>query len=129
VVPGAADPLRRTRISITRRTGGGDPARGAHIAQQSAGHVYGYAVGLDMTRRDLQMKARDMGRPWDFGKSFDESARSRISILSRVTATIRPETSGSRSTAKCASRRTGRHIWNVPDTIAFLSDITYQLAT
>jgi 2-keto-4-pentenoate hydratase/2-oxohepta-3-ene-1,7-dioic acid hydratase in catechol pathway len=37
-------------------------------------HVYGYGVGLDMTRRDLQFKARDMGRPWDFGKAFDESA-------------------------------------------------------
>jgi len=37
-------------------------------------HVYGYAVGLDMTRRDLQLDARDKGRPWEFGKSFDKSA-------------------------------------------------------
>src|SRR5437667_7248211 len=48
---------------------------GKNIAAAKAlDHVYGYAVGLDMTRRDLQMKARDMGRPWDFGKSFDEAA-------------------------------------------------------
>jgi fumarylpyruvate hydrolase len=36
--------------------------------------VYGYAVGLDMTRRDLQLAARDKGRPWEFGKSFMDSA-------------------------------------------------------
>ncbi|GLQ49196.1 fumarylacetoacetate hydrolase family protein [Dyella flava] len=37
-------------------------------------HVFGYAVGLDMTRRDLQLAARDAGRPWEFGKSFSDSA-------------------------------------------------------
>jgi fumarylpyruvate hydrolase len=37
-------------------------------------HVYGYAVGLDMTRRDIQLQARDQGRPWEFGKSFALSA-------------------------------------------------------
>jgi fumarylpyruvate hydrolase len=37
-------------------------------------HVYGYALGLDMTRRDLQLKMREMGRPWDIGKAFDHAA-------------------------------------------------------
>lgn len=37
-------------------------------------HIFGYAVGIDLTRRDLQLKARDMGRPWDWGKAFDSSA-------------------------------------------------------
>ena len=36
--------------------------------------VWGYACGLDMTRRDLQIKSREMGRPWDFGKDFEHSA-------------------------------------------------------
>ena len=36
--------------------------------------IYGYAAGLDMTRRDLQLIARDKGRPWDLGKDFEESA-------------------------------------------------------
>jgi fumarylpyruvate hydrolase len=45
-------------------------------------HVYGYAVGLDMTRRDLQLAARDQGRPWEFGKSFSQSAP--IGALRRV---------------------------------------------
>ena len=37
-------------------------------------HVFGYAGGLDMTRRDLQNQAKDAGRPWDMGKGFDQSA-------------------------------------------------------
>ncbi len=37
-------------------------------------HVFGYAVGIDLTRRDLQIAARDVGRPWDCGKAFDHSA-------------------------------------------------------
>ena len=37
-------------------------------------HVYGYAVGIDLTRRDLQLASRKMQRPWEVGKSFDHSA-------------------------------------------------------
>ncbi len=48
---------------------------GADIALEAAlDHVYGYAVGIDLTRRDLQFAARDVGRPWDWGKAFDNSA-------------------------------------------------------
>ncbi len=43
-------------------------------AEQAAEHIFGYAVGLDMTRRDLQLTARKAGRPWDMGKGFDQSA-------------------------------------------------------
>ncbi len=42
--------------------------------EQAEQHVWGYAVGLDMTRRDLQMRMREMGRPWEIGKAFDRSA-------------------------------------------------------
>ena len=48
---------------------------GVNIAQGDAlAHVYGYAVGNDLTRRDLQLDAREKGRPWDWGKAFDRSA-------------------------------------------------------
>ncbi len=48
---------------------------GANIPPESAlDHVYGYAIGFDMTRRDLQQAAAKSGRPWDIGKSFDHSA-------------------------------------------------------
>ncbi len=42
--------------------------------QDAQDAVWGYACGLDMTRRDLQIKSREMGRPWDFGKDFENSA-------------------------------------------------------
>ncbi len=48
---------------------------GRNIAEDDAlSHVWGYAIGNDLTRRDLQLAARDKGRPWDFGKAFDRSA-------------------------------------------------------
>lgn len=48
---------------------------GSDIPQdQALSYVWGYAVGLDMTRRDLQMKMREAGRPWEIGKAFDRSA-------------------------------------------------------
>ncbi len=48
---------------------------GLHISKARAlDHVLGYAVGIDLTRRDLQQVAKDKGRPWDWGKAFDHSA-------------------------------------------------------
>ncbi len=48
---------------------------GDHIAEDDVmDHIWGAAVGLDMTRRDLQAEAKEMGRPWDWGKAFDHSA-------------------------------------------------------
>ena len=43
-------------------------------ADNALKHVFGYAVGIDLTRRDLQSEAKKMGRPWDFSKSFEQSA-------------------------------------------------------
>ncbi|MGH8597892.1 MAG: fumarylacetoacetate hydrolase family protein [Gammaproteobacteria bacterium] len=85
-------------------------------------YVYGYAVGLDMTRRDLQFAARDLGRPWDFGKAFDESAP--ITAIHPVAShghhskgRIQLDVNGhTRQQADIADM-----IWNVPDTIAYLS--------
>ena len=48
---------------------------GSDITPEAAlDHVWGYGIGLDMTRRDLQNAAKDLGRPWDWGKGFDRSA-------------------------------------------------------
>lgn len=50
-------------------------APGFRVPQADAHkRVYGYACGLDMTRRDLQLAARDKGRPWDLGKDFEQSS-------------------------------------------------------
>lgn len=63
--------------------------RATHIAQEAAlGCVFGYAVGIDLTRRDVQIAARKMGRPWDMGKGFDRSAPcSEIRLASEVNPT------------------------------------------
>jgi fumarylpyruvate hydrolase len=50
-------------------TGGRDIA-----AADAAKHIWGYAIGLDMTRRDLQNEMKKQGRPWEIGKAFDQSA-------------------------------------------------------
>ena len=48
---------------------------GFRVPERDAGAlIYGYACGLDMTRRDLQLVARDKGRPWDLGKDVEESS-------------------------------------------------------
>src|SRR3546814_269305 len=86
-------------------------------------HVYGYAVGLDMTRRDLQMKMREAGRPWELGKAFDHSAPiaplhraadagdlSRAAIWLQVNGQDRQRSD------------TSKLIWSVAETIAYLSN-------
>lgn len=50
-------------------------SHGRNITIENAlNHVFGYAIGIDMTRRDQQFEARDRRRPWELGKSFDQSA-------------------------------------------------------
>ena len=48
---------------------------GADISgAEASDHIFGYAVGVDLTRRDLQQQMKENGRPWDIGKSFDQAA-------------------------------------------------------
>ena len=98
---------------------------GANIAADKAlGHVYGYGVGLDMTRRDLQGEAKKMGRPWDTGKAFDQSAP--CSALVPVSQCGHPSQGSVRLMVNGEVRQEGdlnQLIWNVPDTIAYLSTL------
>jgi fumarylpyruvate hydrolase len=97
---------------------------GSNIAVDKAlDHVFGYAVGNDLTRRDLQFEARDKGRPWDTGKAFDRSA---------AIAAIRPASKGHLSKGRIWIKVNGEIrqdadvadlIWNVPETIAELSTL------
>jgi fumarylpyruvate hydrolase len=84
--------------------------------------IYGYATGLDMTRRDLQLQAREAGRPWDMGKGFDESApigaiRKRTDTGSIITGKIQLTVNG----AVKQSSDLSLLIWNVSEVIADLS--------
>jgi fumarylpyruvate hydrolase len=98
---------------------------GANIAADKAlEHVYGYGVGLDMTRRDLQGEAKKMGRPWDTGKAFDQSAP--CSALVPVAQCGHPAQGSVRLKVNGEVRQEGdlnQLIWNVPDTIAYLSTL------
>ena len=68
-------------------------ASGKNIAVQDAErYIFGIAVGVDLTRRDLQLKARDSGRPWESGKAFDQSAP--ISAIVRMRADTVPSAAG-----------------------------------
>ena len=98
---------------------------GANIpAAKALDHVCGYAVGLDMTRRDLQGEAKKMGRPWDTGKAFDHSAP--------CSAVVPAAKIGHPAKGKIWLKVNGEMrqegdlsqlIWNVPDTIAYLSTL------
>jgi fumarylpyruvate hydrolase len=91
---------------------------------QALDHVYGYAVGLDMTRRDLQNAAKDSGRPWEMGKSYDFSAPcsaiqpaarighpDKVAIWVKVNGTVKQ------------SSDISNLIWNVAETISHLSQL------
>ncbi|MFJ4371105.1 fumarylacetoacetate hydrolase family protein [Pseudomonas japonica] len=89
---------------------------------QASQHVFGYAVGLDMTRRDLQMQMREMGRPWEIGKAFDASAP--IAPLHPVSQVGHPAQAGIWLQVEGADRQRSdidKLIWSVPETIAYLS--------
>ena len=87
-------------------------------------HVWGYGVGLDMTRRDIQGEAKKMGRPWEMGKAFDQSAP--------CTALIPAAKSGHPSKGAIWLKVNGavkqkgdlsELIWNIPETISYLSGL------
>jgi fumarylpyruvate hydrolase len=87
-------------------------------------HVYGYAVGLDMTRRDLQAAAKEAGRPWDMAKGFDRSAP--ISTIRPASAIGHPQAGAIWLRVGGEMRQSGdlaQQIWKVPETIAYLSTL------
>lgn len=96
---------------------------GSDIPQaEAAGHIYGYAIGLDMTRRDLQDEAKRLSRPWDTAKGADFSAP--IGPLHPVAAIGHPVRGAIALAVDGATRQSGdlaEMIWSVPEQIALLS--------
>ena len=96
---------------------------GKNIAVADAlSHVWGYTVGVDLTRRDLQAQAKKMGRPWDFAKGFDASAPA--SPLLPVSQTGHPATGKIWLDVNGEQRQRGDlsdQIWQVADVISYLS--------
>jgi len=99
----------------------GKGGRNIH-ASEALSHVWGYGVGLDLTRRDLQGEAKKLGRPWCIGKGFDESAPiSALVPADRATwnadSTISLQVNGQTR----QNSRLGLLIWSVPEIIAHVS--------
>jgi len=91
-------------------------------AEHALAHVFGYAVGLDMTRRDIQAEAKKAGRPWDMSKGFDRSAP--MSPIRPVSAIGHPSAGAIWLRINGEPRQEGdldQQIWKVSETIAYLS--------
>jgi fumarylpyruvate hydrolase len=92
--------------------------------EKALDYVYGYGVGLDMTRRDLQNAAKDTGRPWEVGKAFEDSAPCTLLVPAEkighpANGTVTLDVNGTR-------KQTGdlnQMIWKVPEMIAYLSGL------
>jgi fumarylpyruvate hydrolase len=96
---------------------------GADIPEAEAlNHVWGYAAGLDMTRRDLQSEAKKKGRPWDMSKGFDHSAP--IGEIVPAAKIGHPDRGLIQLKVNGAVRQTSdlsKMIWSVAETVAYLS--------
>ena len=93
-------------------------------AEHALSHVFGYAVGLDITRRDLQAEAKKAGRPWDMAKGFDRSAP--MSPIRPAAAIGHPSKGAIWLRINGEPRQEGdlaQQIWKVSETIAYLSTL------
>lgn len=96
-------------------------------AEKALDHVFGYATGLDMTRRDLQLEARNQGRPWDTGKNVEQS--SPLGLIHKASSIGHLSTGGIRLLLNSEAKQQAdlaELIWPVADIIAFLSKL-YRL--
>jgi fumarylpyruvate hydrolase len=87
-------------------------------------YVFGYAVGLDMTRRDLQGEAKKLGRPWEVGKAFEAAAPcSAIVRASEIGHPAKGEIALAVNDAERQRGDLGQMIWSVPEIIGHLSGL------
>ncbi|WP_243301654.1 fumarylacetoacetate hydrolase family protein [Geothrix oryzisoli] len=106
-------------VELVVALGGG----GRDIAPEKAlACVYGYAVGIDLTRRDLQAKFKDKGQPWEMAKGFDQSAP--VSAVMPAARCGHPAAGAIWLSVDGVDRQRGdlaQMTWNVPEVIAHLS--------
>ncbi len=117
--PGTKDVHFEIELVVALKSGG------INIKPEEAmRHVWGYGIGLDMTRRDLQGQAKDLGRPWEVGKAFEHSAPMTALVAADKVATVDKgaiwlDVNGKR-------RQTGdlnQMIWDIPGQIAYISSL------
>src|SRR5437660_8290452 len=113
------DMHHEVELVVALKSGGGNIA-----LDRALDCIYGYGVGIDLTRRDLQIASRDMKRPWEIGKAFDASA---------PCGPLQPASKlGHPSKGRIALKANGKPpqegdpaqmIWNVPEVIGKLSEM------
>ena len=117
--PASSDVHHEIEMMVALKGGGTDIA-----LDKALDCVYGYGVALDMTRRDLQGKAKDMGRPWEVGKAFEASAPCGALVPAEkighpTQGAVWLDVNGER-------KQTGdlnQMIWKVPEMISYLSGL------
>jgi len=121
--PKTADVHHEIEMAVMLKTGG------INIPIESAlNHVFGYALSLDMTRRDLQGEQKKMGRPWEIGKAFERSAP--VGIIHTVEQVGHLDSGRVELKVNNEIRQEGdlnQMIWKVPEMISYLSDY-FELA-
>ncbi len=119
----SSDVHHEVEVAVMLKSGGTNIS-----VDEALDHVYGYALSLDMTRRDLQGEQKKMGRPWEIGKAFERSAPvgpihpvSEVGHLDEGSITLKVDGE---------VRQEGdlnQMIWKVPEMISYLSDY-FELA-
>lgn len=115
--PQTSDVHHEIEMAVMLKSGGNNIPIG-----DALNHVYGYALSLDMTRRDLQAEQKKRGRPWEIGKSFERSAP--VGPVHTVSDVGHPESGVVQLKVNGHVRQQGdlnQMIWKVPEIIAYLS--------
>lgn len=121
--PHTSDVHHETEMAVALKSGGTDIP-----LDEALDHVFGYALSLDMTRRDLQGQAKKMGRPWEIGKAFERSAP--MGPIHPVSETGHMDEGGVALTVNGKTVQEGnlnQMIWKVPEMISYLSEY-FELA-
>ncbi len=121
--PRSSDVHHEVELAVALASGGSNI-----VVDSALDHVYGYAVALDMTRRDLQGEAKKAGRPWEIGKAFEQSApigplHPRVTTGTISEGVIQLFVNGTER----QSGNLNQMIWKVPEMISYLSEY-FELA-
>lgn len=121
--PHSSDVHHEVEVAVMLKSGGINIEIGSALD-----HVFGYALSLDMTRRDLQGAQKKMGRPWEIGKAFEQSAP--VGPIHPVTKTGIIDQGSITLKVNGELRQEGdmnQMIWKVPEMISYLSEY-FELA-
>jgi fumarylpyruvate hydrolase len=117
--PGSKDVHWEIELVVALKSGGRNIK-----AADALSHVYGYAIALDMTRRDLQGEAKKTGRPWEVGKAFDDAAP--CTAIQPASKIGHPSKGAIWLDLNGVRKQTGdlaQMIWDIPSQIEYLSGL------